>query len=127
MDLNRGTGKFGIDGNAHNPGYIGGGHQPPNPKDLLQEKRKSSVIEPHTGLPMDSSKGSGSGGIDGNTHNPGYTGGGVEPADPRIEIDERRKSTVVEPHTGLPMDIRKGSGAGGIDGNAHTAGYQAET
>lgn len=126
MDLSRGTGKGGIDGNVHNPGYLGGGHEPSNPEDLLRERRKSSVIEPRTGLPMDVNKGTGFGGIDGNIHNPGYTGGGATPADPGVEADARRKSTVVEPHTGLPMDLRKGSGAGGIDGNKHIVGYQVE-
>lgn len=75
---------------------------------------------------MDLSRGTGKGGIDGNIHNPGYTGGGVVPPDLSAEVNERRKSTVVEPHTGLPMNLRKGSGAGGIDGNTHITGYQTE-
>ncbi|KAL9113417.1 MAG: hypothetical protein Q9227_002458 [Pyrenula ochraceoflavens] len=123
MDLSRGTGKGGIDEN-HNPGYTGGGQPLPSISSIDSERRSSTVIEPRTGLPMDLRKGSGQGGIDGNVSNAGYTGGGKDLPDPVQAVEERRKSTVVEPRTGLPMDTRKGSGAGGIDG-APVPGYQA--
>lgn len=41
-------------------------------------------------------------------------------------------STVIEPHTGLPMDLSKGDGYGGTDGSsnitgAHTTGASSAT
>jgi len=67
-------------------------------------------------------KGSGAGDIDATPRNPGYMGGEQGAPDLEQMPEERRKSLVIDPHTGLAMDIRKGSEAGGIDGNPNNRG-----
>ena len=77
---------------------------------------------------MDGSRGKGVGGIDGNAHNPGYTGGATSQAGlQEPEEKERQQSTVIEPRTGLPMDLSKGSGIGGTDGDVNNPGYAGST
>ncbi|KAK4574950.1 hypothetical protein LTR86_000800 [Recurvomyces mirabilis] len=108
--------------------------------------------EKHTGLPMDLSKGTGEGGTDGASqiHGPGSTGSalgagtgaglasGTSAMGQHDTLGHSHGSnttgtsqTVNEPHTGLPMDMSKGTGVGGTDGasqihpHGHTAGTSA--